>query len=201
MTNIACLGWGSLIWDRQCLPIRRYWFDDGPLIPLEFARQSMDDRITLVISLDAHPVRSLWALMDSDRLEDAKKHLQRREGTKNPDYIGNWSRGQLSPVSIPGLSEWALARNVDSVIWTALPPKFNGDNNRQPSVEEVLGHLRALSGTERDVAEDYIRRAPRQIDTSYRRRIETELEWVPRVEDKQMHSRAAADCSGSRKAN
>lgn len=184
MTNIACLGWGSLTWDRQDLPIRRYWFDDGPLIPLEFARQSKNNQITLVISLTARPMRSLWALMDSNSLEDAKKKLQRREGTKNADYIGNWSRGQLSPVSIPGLDEWALARNVDSVVWTALPPKFNGDNNRQPRVEEVLGHLRALSGTERDEAEKYIRRAPRQIDTAYRRRIEAELHWLPSVGDK-----------------
>ena len=156
MTNVACLGWGSLIWDPRDLPIRRYWFDDGPLIPLEFARQSKDDRITLVIWPDARPVRSLWALMDSDSLDEARKQLQRREGSPKLKYIGNWSRGQLSPVSIPGLSEWALARNVDSVIWTGLPPRFKGENNRQPGVEDVLRHLRALSGTERDAAEKYI---------------------------------------------
>ena len=189
MTNIACLGWGSLIWDRQGLPIRRYWFDDGPLIPLEFARQSKGGRITLVISPAARPVRSLWALMDSDSLEDAKEHLQEREGTENPDYIGNWSRGQLSPVLIPGLSEWALARNIDSVVWTALPPKFKDDNNRQPSVEEVIGHLRALPESERNEAEKYIRWAPPQIDTAYRRQIEAELKWLPKVGDKQTQSR------------
>ena len=184
MTTIACLGWGSLIWDPRNLPIRRYWFDDGPLIPLEFARQSMDDRITLVIVPAARPVRSLWALMDSDSLEDAKEQLQLREGTKNPEYIGNWSREQLSPVSIPGLREWAVARNIYSVVWTALPPKFKGDDNRQPNVEDVLRYLQALTGTARDAAEKYIRRAPRQIDTAYRRRIEAELQWLPRVGDK-----------------
>ena len=184
MTNIACLGWGSLIWCRKKLPIRRHWFEDGPLIPLEFARQSEDDRITLVITLAARPVRSLWALMDSDSLDEAKEQLQRREGPTIPEYIGDWSRGQLSPVSIPGLSEWALARNIDSVVWTALPPKFKGENNRQPGVEDVLQHLRALSETKQDAAEKYIRRAPRQIDTDYRRRIEAELEWSPWVEDK-----------------
>ena len=184
MTTIACLGWGSLIWDPRDLPIRGCWFDDGPLIPLEFARQSVDDRITLVISPDARPVRSLWNLMDSDNLEDAKEQLRLREGRTKPKYIGNWSRGKRSPDRIPDLREWTLARNLDSVIWTALPPRFKGEDHRQPGVEEVLGHLRALSGTARDKAEEYIRRAPRQIDTAYRRRIEAELHWLPRVGDK-----------------
>ena len=181
--NIACLGWGSLIWDPRNLPVKQSWSDDGPLIPVEFARQSKDDRITLVISPDARPVRSLWTLMDSDCLEVAIKQLKRREGTTK-DNIGSWSKGQDSPAEIPKLSEWARARNLDSVIWTALPPGLKGDGTRQPSVEEVLKHLRALSGTTRDNAKQYIRRAPRQIDTAYRRRIEAELQWLPIAGDK-----------------
>ncbi|MXZ28670.1 hypothetical protein F4212_08740 [Candidatus Poribacteria bacterium] len=177
--NIACLGWGSLIWDPRSLPIQRYWFDDGPLIPVEFARQSKDDRITLVISPDARPVRSLWTLMDSDSLEVAIKQLKRREETTK-DNIGDWSKGQDSPAEIPKLSEWTRARNIDSVIWTALPPGLKGNENEQPSVEDVLRYLRELTGTARDAAEQYIRRAPRQIDTAYRRRIEAELYWLPR---------------------
>ena len=183
MTNIACLGWGSLIWDPRDLPIRRYWFDDGPLIPLEFARQSKDDRITLVILPAARPVRSLWTLMDSDSLEEAKERLRLRERTTK-ENIGDWSREGPCRDSIPKLSEWALARNIDSVVWTKLRPKFNGDDTWQPNVEDVLRYLQALTGTARDAAEKYIRRAPRQIDTAYRRRIEAELHWLPRAGDK-----------------
>jgi len=181
--NIACLGWGSLIWDPRDLPIKRSWSDDGPMIPVEFARQSKDDRITLVISPDARPVRSLWTLMDSDCLEVAIKQLKRREGTKKK-HIGRWSRGKESPPEIPLLSKWARARNIDSVIWTGLPPGLKGGTKGQPDVGDVLRHLRSLSGTARDNAEQYIRRAPRQIDTAYRRRIEAELQWLPTADDK-----------------
>ena len=145
MSNIACLGWGSLIWDPQDLPIRRYWFEDGPLVPVEFARQSEDGRITLVIVPSADPVRSQWALMDSDSLADARERLRRREGNTKNQYIGDWSRGNCSPASIPELSEWALARNIDSVVWTALPPKFDSENIRLPSVEEVIAYLQQRS--------------------------------------------------------
>ena len=178
LINIACLGWGSLIWDPQELPIRRHWFEDGPLIPVEFARQSNDDRMTLVIVPSARPVRSLWALMDSDHLKEARKQLRYREGT-SARYIGQWSRGNRSPAGIADLGEWALARGIDAVVWTALPPKFEKMNHRLPSAEEVLDHLRSLSATTRGKAERYVRRTPRQIDTAYRRRIEVELGWLP----------------------
>lgn len=178
MTNIACLGWGSLIWDPRDLPIRRHWFEDGPLIPVEFARHSKGDRITLVIVPDARPVRSLWALMDSDTLDEAREPLREREDTVDR-YIDDWSRESDSPECIPELSEWALARNVDHVIWTGLPPRFKGKNFRRPTEEDALSHLRQLRGTARDEAERYIRRAPQQIDTDYRRRIEAELQWFP----------------------
>ena len=82
---------------------------------------------------------------------------------------------------MPGIEKWARARDLDGVIWTALPAKFD-DEDRTPSEEEVIAHLRRLTGTQRDEAERYIRQAPRQIDTPYRRRIEAELHWLPTAE-------------------
>jgi nitroreductase len=47
--RIACLGWGSLIWKPENLPIIGEWKNDGPMLPIEFSRESGGQRITLVI--------------------------------------------------------------------------------------------------------------------------------------------------------
>jgi hypothetical protein len=57
---IACLGWGSLVWNPGDLPISSAWRSDGPTIPVEFTRQSDNGRITLVITDAAPEVAVLW---------------------------------------------------------------------------------------------------------------------------------------------
>lgn len=177
--RIACLGWGSLVWDPRQLPIHREWFKDGPFVPVEFARQSDDGRITLVIESHAGPVRVLWAHMLPKTLEDARKALRDREGISGTNWasrIGSWRAGGPAPNSMSELARWAEARSLEAVVWTALPAKFGGDE-RMPSAEEVIDYLRGLQGTIRDYARQYVERAPRQIDTDYRRRIEAALGW------------------------
>lgn len=180
---IACLGWGSLVWDSRELPIQRCWFEDGPLVPVEFLRQSSDNRITLVLAAGVPLVRSLWAIMDTNDLAVAKEALRKREGTSKdyPEHIGHWTQGDAEPFPL-SLGAWASAQGVTSVLWTALPPKFAG-KNQTPSEVEVINHLKSLRGAERDNAERYVRRAPIQIDTPIRRAIETELGWKPDPEN------------------
>ena len=48
-SKIACIAWGSLVWDPRELPVTAVWRRDGPALPIEFARCSVDRRITLVI--------------------------------------------------------------------------------------------------------------------------------------------------------
>lgn len=186
MAIIAYLGWGSLIWNPGELPIHRQWHNDGPFISVEFARQSQNGRITLVLVTGAQPVRSLWAVFDGLDLETARDALRRREGTSRQDpQISDWNVGEAAPRDMPSLPSWANARGVDTVVWTGLPPRFtrNGISDAaMPTVDEVVDYLRKLTGPARDLAEEYIRRTPQQIDTAYRRRIEAEFSWTYRAD-------------------
>lgn len=182
--RIACLAWGSLVWDPRELPVRRVWFNDGPFAPIEFSRQSDDGRITLVIDEKAEPIRLLWAHMISTSVEDAQKALREREGIAAKDWfsrIGCWKTGDSPPRDIPELPQWAEAQRLDAVVWTRLAPKF-GNENRSPSAEEVIAYLSRLVGTVRDHARQYVELAPRQIDTAYRRQIEATIGWSCRAE-------------------
>jgi hypothetical protein len=151
------------------------------LIQVEFARQSSDGRITLVLEDSALPVRSLWAIMDAESLSGAQSALCAREGMPTGagvTNIGCWSLGESPDPRVMDLEPWARARGIQHVIWTALPPKFGGIDQK-PTEQQVIDYLRQRVGAERDRAKLYIRRTPRQIDTAYRRRVEAELQWTP----------------------
>jgi hypothetical protein len=180
--TIACLGWGSLIWDPQALRVRRPWFVDGPLLPIEFARQSNDGRITLVLVPGSVAlVRSLWALMSLDLLDEGLESLRVRENIpeKNAaNHIGHWTKGKAAEGITGHVKSWAEGLGLEAVIWTNLPPKFD-QREEIPSSDQILAYLGSLENESRRNAERYIRLAPPQIDTEYRRIIERELGWEP----------------------
>ena len=186
--NIACLAWGSLVWNPKDLPIQRRWFDDGPFAPVEFTRQSENGLITLVLDEKAEPVRLLWVRMTLSDVDEAMNALSTRERITASDWksrIGSWCIGGEAPKNIPSLPMWAQAHGIDAAIWTALGPQYKkqGETNftkERPSPEWVLNYLQKLNGLRRDIAEQYFRCTPPQIDTEYRRRVEATLGWVYR---------------------
>lgn len=180
--KIACLGWGSLIWRPENLLIHREWFLDGPFLQIEYARQSKDGRLTLVITEKAKPIRALWALMATTDLAKAKSSLLTREGIpekKIETLIGSVTVTEETTDSIKlTIQKWAANLKLDAVVWTNLPPKFNSTDNRVPKIEEAISYLNSLDINSRKNAEEYIRKTPQQIDTDYRRKFETEFGWT-----------------------
>ena len=149
----------------------------------EFLRESKDGRITLVLHKNNPvPVRALWAIMDVADYGSAIAVLGRREGIPESSRrrrIGLWKDGDDVPEEILDLPVWAKARSVDAVVWTALPPKFDGKIDNIVGAEVIVRCLSSMTGASRDLAERYIRYAPPQIDTPYRRAIEAALGWTP----------------------
>ena len=165
MVAIACLGWGSLIWDPDGLPVGE-WHKDGPDLPLEFARLSGRGRVTLVLMPDGPRVPVLWTLLDVASLEDGEAALRKREGTK-PDWIGRWPSVRDDRYAYD-IGKWATAKRLDGVVWTGLPPKWGDENGRIPTKDEVLDYLSALPSEAASEPLKYLRNAPLQIQTPYR---------------------------------
>jgi len=184
---IACVGWGSLVWDARDLPCVGSWNNDGPSLPVEFARESgakknqRGNKITLVVCPVGMRVRTYWILLDVPDLTAARQCLAAREGIpKNWETdIGfvDCASGRMHGLEADTITTWGSAIGLAGVVWTNLPCKFNG-RQVMPSDAEVIAFLQALDDTDRASAERYIRQAPRQIDTLYRRVIEREFGWL-----------------------
>ena len=182
--KIACLGWGSLIWDLGELRVDGNWQRDGPKVKVEFVRRSDSGLLTLVLFNDAEPVCSQWIWMAAEDLDGAIENLAKREGRGNPiprKFIAQWPNGHAES-RIIDLESWAGKQGADYVIWTALPSKFRNpetgefENYRWPSENDAVDYLRdELPEDKLADAKKYVLHAP--VDTAYRRRILSELRW------------------------
>jgi hypothetical protein len=177
---IACIGWGSLIWNLDGLPIEGGWYEDGPLLRIEFARQSSRGRATLVLVDVGAQVQTLWARMLTSDISEARDRLREREGAA-VRFIASQTRS-TAPLGSAVHSEvhrWLQTSPADAAVWTALPPKWDGVEGRLPTETELLAYLSSRVGTEAIEAEEYVRRAPHQVSTPYRAAIERSLGWTP----------------------
>ncbi|QDW25232.1 hypothetical protein FFJ24_010580 [Pedobacter sp. KBS0701] len=174
--KIACLGWGSLIWDPKKLQIKGEWQPDGPELPLEYKRQSTDGRLTLVIDLQSIKLTTLWIEMETDDLAKAKESLRSREKT-TCNNIGFVLSSEVSSDPVKSIIiTWAKEHNLDAVVWTNLSAKFN-ENAIGPTLDEAVAYLKSLNGEKYENAKEYVRKTPIQINTLYRQKFETEFGW------------------------
>ena len=144
-------------------------------VKVELVGQPREGRLTLALYAAADPVRSLWAQMKTESLEKAVSQLAAREGCRR-DQIGRWpnSNSWADRRNIPGLEAWAASKGVDHVIWTGRELKFSDVSGKAPSPKEAVQYLKNLKELDSDSgakAKKYVRCAPRQIKTRYRKRF------------------------------
>ncbi|HEY0195098.1 MAG TPA: hypothetical protein VGC42_28485, partial [Kofleriaceae bacterium] len=163
---------------------------DGPSLPLELARSATSSNPeepypSWVITPGVPVSPSLWATLrlpddvgtDRDRaLLSAAHALAAREGA-DVSCIGRWPGGPPH-AEAEVIAAWAAARQLDGVVWTALPPRWLGADG-VPALPDVLALVRDLVAREVSAyAEEYIRRTPAEIISPYRAAIERELGWT-----------------------
>lgn len=178
--RFACLGWGSLIWEPGELPLSHEWRKDGPKLPLEFARISLDGRVTLVVCKQGTVCPTLWNTLSSTSLGRAREALAIREDLPSTRNAAFWSgSGASDHYGTELVGAWAIKQGFAGVVWTGLPPKspVTDQNDDYPSIEDVISHLSSLEGHSATRAEEYVRKAPNQIATAYRTRIVEEFGW------------------------
>lgn len=178
--RIACIGWGSLVWSPGVLRCKGDWRLDGPSLPLEFARTSKDGRLTLVLTDGAASVPALWVELEYADPESARQGLAGREGS-GPLSIGLWpGPAPRHKVGADEIATWAQKKGLDAVVWTALPPKFAGEDRKAPeSAQAAVDYLKALDDETIAKAREYVERAPVQVVTAFRAVFEEQLGWRP----------------------
>lgn len=183
--KIAILGWGSLIWQPKDLKFDTNigWKENGPVLPIEFARISKDGRLTLVITPNGTEVPTLCAVSSFDNLDLAVLNLAVREGSGRKS-IGSYnkSKDEFSPIDFSfkdNIKNWIQTTDFDAVIWTNLPEKLNLENvtKTEKDPDGRIKYLQNLKGTQSALAEEYIRNTPKQIATTYRKQIIETLGW------------------------
>lgn len=171
------------MWHPGGLPTDGSWHRDGPLLPLEFARESSKGRITLVISKVEKLVPSLWTLMPIGVLDEAKSALANREGIQpgsSSRSIGYWNRlsGEEHGKYSTEIATWAKAKGFSAAVWTNLKCGFRETRGQMPAYDEIATYIRNLTSEGKGLAEEYVRRAPLQIRTEYRAKLEDEFGWT-----------------------
>ena len=186
--KIAILGWGSLIWDSRSLKIdgsigNNGWNSNGPYLPIEFARISKNGRLTLVIRNGVKYQQVLYSISLYKNLDEAVLDLSVREEC-GENKIGKYikEKNEVTPIDFnykDKIANWIeQEQDIDAVIWTNLSSFFKDKIGLKLSDINVVNYLTSLSPEAQVKAEEYIRKAPVQINTEIRNAIEEKLSWT-----------------------
>ena len=183
--KILILGWGSLIYDLDGLPVEGNWQTNGPILPIEFSRISQkgvrSGCLTLVVDpINGASVPTQFILSARHTLAEAIADLKKRERVLNENRIGfvNLLNGTMAswamenhPEACQTVKAWAIANGVDAVVWTALTSNYQQVRGKPFSVSDALLYMQSLDGDIKKKATSYIRSAPETTETPLRREV------------------------------
>lgn len=181
--KIAIIGYGSLIWDIECLAphVRGDWhLGGGPALPVEFSRISPKRKQALVLVVDEmleHKCPTNVIESSRNQLDLAIADLAARErcGT---EMIRSCLRSQpVESKAGEAVSGWLEACGFDAAIWTGLAANFERETGAPFSHSVGLDYLQTLRGEALSEAWRYITFAPDQTDTPFRRFLLTSDFW------------------------
>ena len=185
--KIAVIGYGSLIWDLECLEPRvdgPWQRAGGPLLPLEFSRISPKRRQALVLVVDdsiSAPCATSHIASTRNRLEDAVDDLAQRERCR-PEFIsytsrdGSRSRG-TSRRAQSAVQAWLAGTRFDGAVWTGLPANFAEATGTPFSHDAALAYLQKLDEPSLAEAWRYMEYAPEETATPLRRHVRAQGWW------------------------
>lgn len=149
------------------------------MLPIEFAREPADGRITLVLCDGVRAVQSYWCLLSVEDVSEGILALAYLEGitSRIAKDIGRWNSvdNKSHGMCAAEIIEWANTQGLDGVVWTNLPCGLRDSLGVMPTVEDVLTHLGQLSGKSLEDAKRYVEMAPAQVVTGYRGAIVSSL--------------------------
>jgi hypothetical protein len=177
--RIAILVWGSLFWDPRNLSFNGNWHFDGPLLPIEFARISSGNRLTLVINRESQAVQTLYCISAQDSIQEAIINLAEREGTINLLNIGfiGFESNRVSVRAehefiLPMLRDWNTDKKFDAIIWSDFGNNFVDQSGMDFTFGNIVRFLTRLNEAQLREALRYIVKTPQQVGTDFRRGIQ-----------------------------
>jgi hypothetical protein len=134
------------------------------------------------------PVGTRFFLSKRRNLQDAIADLREREGTiwnriGFVDILNGENSSNAFPQPEPTFSTieaWTKEQGFNAAIWTALPPSFEKETGTRFSVENATQYIRALPGSARQVAIEYLNRTPAEVSTPLREHLAQERIILPK---------------------
>jgi len=175
--KIACLDWGQAISNEKFDPYVLGWRIDGPHLPIEYCRIEDSGEVIPVMCINAMPKKVAWSLLKIDDIDSACKVL--RDCHKiSPTRFNGIGSMIVSLGDNGSIGEWCIEKEVDAVVWIALPPRCDHIEGKLATLEQILAHLENTTKEARKLTRKIMKCSSNSITTAYSQAITQKLDEI-----------------------